>query len=434
MLKSGLYNVTGAGIRLVLSVLTIPLLIRILGVEEYGLWVLASTVVGVVTLAEAGLSIATTVFVSQDLKSSDATRLAQTLTVTLSSMAVLSTLAAIALIAFAPLLMNLFPAVKPEQRSMTQVAFQLGSIVVWTRLMQQVLVGLEQAFDRYGSMNALNTLQVMLSTLGLVAVAWLGGRAAQMMLWMAIVGLLTLVLHTVFAAYLLRGWRMKFDWSRARFKEVAGYSVLTWLTNLGGVMFGQFDRIIVGSILGPSILGVYAAITSIVVQINVFSSLPVQPILPLMSAAHAKNNVNSLYMQATVKKAFTVNVLVVVAACFSLLVLAPLVISLMLPDANNSQTLFAFSCAVIIYSLYSLNAVGYYILFAIKAVRVNFAINILSGGSALLLIGILASHFGLSGAILGNAAYCLSLLMVPIALQRLRRHSVQHGQIQHGVS
>jgi Polysaccharide biosynthesis protein len=67
MLKNGFYNAAAGAVRVGLAILTIPVLIRLMGVEEYGLWALASAIVGIVTLAEAGLSTATTVFVSQDL-------------------------------------------------------------------------------------------------------------------------------------------------------------------------------------------------------------------------------------------------------------------------------------------------------------------------------------------------------------------------------
>lgn len=67
MIKNGFYNVVGAVIRIGLTLLTIPLIIRLIGVEEYGLWTLVSTMIGIVGLAEAGLAVSTTVFLSRDL-------------------------------------------------------------------------------------------------------------------------------------------------------------------------------------------------------------------------------------------------------------------------------------------------------------------------------------------------------------------------------
>ncbi|MHC5830236.1 MAG: lipopolysaccharide biosynthesis protein, partial [Nostoc sp.] len=102
LLKNGFYNTVGGVVRIGLAVLTIPILIKMLGIEEYGLWTLAYAVVQVVNLAEAGLSVATTVFVSQDIDKEDADNLSnslsETLTVTFGGMLIFATLAAIALL------------------------------------------------------------------------------------------------------------------------------------------------------------------------------------------------------------------------------------------------------------------------------------------------------------------------------------------------
>ena len=50
---------------------------------------------------------------------------------------------------------------------------KLSGLAVWARLLQQVLVGLEQAYQRYGLLNIVNTAQQALSGPGLLVIAWL---------------------------------------------------------------------------------------------------------------------------------------------------------------------------------------------------------------------------------------------------------------------
>jgi O-antigen/teichoic acid export membrane protein len=66
--KYSTYNIVGGTLRVVIGVLTTPLLVRNLGIEEYGLWTLAYAVVGTFFLMEGGLSTAATVFVSEELQ------------------------------------------------------------------------------------------------------------------------------------------------------------------------------------------------------------------------------------------------------------------------------------------------------------------------------------------------------------------------------
>lgn len=405
MIKNGFYNVAGAVIRIGLTLLTIPLIIRLIGVEEYGLWTLVSTVIGIVGLAEAGLSVSTTVFLSRDLANDDADGISQTLTVTLGAMLLLATLAAIALWTGAALLVGVFPKLGQAQHVVAAQALQLGGLVVWARLLQQVLVGVEQAYQRYGVMNILNTLQISLSSLGMLIVAWLGGRTVALIAWQAVTSMGLLIAHIGVGCLLVRNVKLRPVWDSTKALTVARYSLMAWVTALGSALFSQCDRLIVGALLGTEVLGVYAAITNVTGQINSFSALPVQPLLPRLINLLEKQGINQPTLKQKVKQALQINGIFALGIGGALFTLAPLIVNVMIPGAITNEHLLAFRIAATIYALYSVNAVGYYVLFSVDAVNMCMAIQLVSGALSLLLIGIGASIFGLLGAVIGNAGY-----------------------------
>jgi O-antigen/teichoic acid export membrane protein len=199
---------------------------------------------------------------------------------------------------------------------------------------------------------------------------------------------------------------------------------MTWLTTLGSALFSQCDRLIVGSILDTRILGIYAAITSITAQINTFSSLPIQPLLPRLSQLIAKQNSEPSQLKEQVKQALLVNGIVALGLGGTLLTLAPFIIKIIIPTGANNEYLFAFRLATIIYSLYSMNGVGYYILFSINAVNISLIIQLFSGGFSLLFIGFASYFFGLTGAIIGNAGYLIVWLLNIRAMRKLNIPSI----------
>lgn len=290
MLKNGFYNVIAGILRLGITLATIPILIRLIGLKEYGLWSLVYAIIGVVALAEAGLSMATTVFVSRDLARSDTESLSETLTVTVSTMLLLATLAASALCIKAQAIASIFPALEDAQRQ--QLIQSMGSVavLVWVRLVQQTLVGIEQAYQRYDWLNALNTIQVLISTLGMFGVVWLGGRTVALVEWQAVVAVLGLFIHIWIIYHLIHPLKLRLIWSPQKGFLIAKYSLLTWLSTLGGTIFSRGDRLIVGAILGSTSLGLYAAITDITNSINLISALPVQPIIPTLSRLIASSS------------------------------------------------------------------------------------------------------------------------------------------------
>jgi O-antigen/teichoic acid export membrane protein len=419
LLKNGFYNSVAGLIRIGLGILIIPVLIRILGIEEYGLWTLASAVVVMVTLAEAGLSTATTVFVSQDLGKKDIDNLSQTLTVTFGAMLILATLAAVALWMGAEGIINLFPKLGQEQQLKVIQAIQIGGLVVAARLLQQALVGVEQAYQRYDLMNVLNTMQCVLLSVGMLAVVWLGGRTVELMQWQALTSVVSLLGHIWIVRSLLKGVNLRPRWNQQKAMAVGGYSLMIWLDTLGSTLFSRGDRLIVGSLLGTQVVGVYAAITDITAQINSFSALPVQPLLPSLSNLIEHQDINRYKLKQQVKQATQINGLVALGMGASLITLSPLIVRIFFDQQTTSEYITLFCIATAIYAFYSCHAVGYYSLLATKAVKTCAFIQLLGSFSSLLLIAFGAYNFGLIGAIFGNCGYLTTFLVTVFGMKRL---------------
>jgi O-antigen/teichoic acid export membrane protein len=420
MLKNGLYNIIGAVIRVGITFLTIPVIIRLMGVEEYGLWTLVSTVIGIVGLAEGGLSISTTVFLSRDLANEDVKGISQTLTVIFCGMLILATMAAMGLWLGADSLLMFFPKIESGQRTQALQALQIGGLVVWTRLLQQVFVGMEQAYQCYGVMNLFNTLQICFTNVMMMLVAWQGGDITKLMLCHAIASFGGLLGHSCVGCSLVWNLKLRPTWDSKKFISVASYSSMTWLTTLGSALFSQCDRLIVGGILGTKILGVYAAITNITGQINSFSALPIQPLLPKLSNLFTKGESNVIALHKQLKQALQVNSLVALGLGGGLMTLTPLIMNIIIPNSKQNEYNSLFQIAIIIYSLYSINAVGYYVLFSIDAVNLSLKIQLFSGIISLSLIAVFAYYFGLFGAIIGNSGYLCVWFLNISAMKKLK--------------
>ncbi|MBE9001635.1 oligosaccharide flippase family protein [Nostoc sp. LEGE 12447] len=419
LLKNGFYNSIAGLIKIGLGILIIPILIRLLGIEEYGLWTLASAVVVMVTLAEAGLSTATTVFVSQDLGKKDVDGLSQTLTVTLGVMLILATLAVVALWMGAEPIMNLFPKLGQLQQLKVIQAIKIGGLVVAARLLQQILIGVEQAHQRYDLMNVLNTMQSVLLNVGMLIIVLLGGHTVELMQWQAGIGVVSLFSHLWVVRSILQNMNLRLSWNQHKAVAVGSYSLMMWLNTLGSVLFSRGDRLIVGSLLGTQVLGVYAGITDITAQINSFSALPVQPLLPTLSNLIGQQNVNQRQLEQQLKQATQINGLVALGMGATLITLSPLILKLLFSEQTASQYLILFCIATGIYALYSCHAVGYYSLLGTNAVKTCALIQLLSSFVSLGLITIGAYNFGLTGAILGNFGYFTAFLVTVFGMKRL---------------
>jgi O-antigen/teichoic acid export membrane protein len=408
LVKNGLYNSIGGVIRIGLGVLTIPIMIRQIGLAEYGLWTLAFSVVSIVILAEAGLSTAVTVFASEDLRQEDNTGLQHTLSATLLAIFTLATLAAAFLLLGSDWIVSLFDSLTPTEKMRVAIALRIGALVVWAKLIQQVLVGMEQAYERYDIINIVNSGTSIGTAVCTIAAVSYGGRIIELMILQAAISVISLVAHATTVASLFKSnkipWRLQFNLQKT--VAIIKYSFVMWLTILGGVIFSRFDRIIVGNMMGTQILGVYSAITDMTVQINVFSALAVQPIISSLTPSRIQEEAEAPKVREQVKHSLLINLAVALVFGAILTATAPWIVEQVLRTGQTGISYIKeFRIAVMIYSMYSINAVGYYILLATNRVKTASTVSLIVGVCSLLTIFIGCHYWGLIGALIGNATF-----------------------------
>lgn len=416
MLRDGLYNVSGQAVRGAVGLVTLPFLVRFLGIREYGVWSLAYAVLALFTMGEAGFSVAATVFLSKDLASHEPDEAGRTLTFVLVGSIVASVALGLLLWLFGALLSRSLIAFEAAERAEAEQALRIAGLAIFFYILQRALVGIEQAFDRYRVVNALDVSQSLLSNCGLLAVTMFGGKALAMMKWQAFAWALLTVAHCWFVFRLLHERRLGFRWGIGKAAQVLRFSVAAWASALGSVAFGQCDRLIVGGILGAPLLGIYSAVTNMTSKINSFSGTAVQPLVPSLSRDVAMK----VPFEGRIRQAVRVNALIAMEAGIFLFVLADWVMRVMVPGAATPLNILGLQITAVIYALYSLNAPGYFILFSMGKAQTNAVIVLLSALISLVLIFVGARNFGLLGALVGNVGY-ISTCLLPVMGVRLAK-------------
>jgi O-antigen/teichoic acid export membrane protein len=417
VLKNGIYNSLGGVIRVGAAALSTPILIHLMGLEEYGLWALVTSTLGFVTIAEAGLPVSTTVFISQDLSKQDRQSFSQTLSISICGMIVLASGASLLLWANAASVVRLFPQLNLQDQQTVIQALQFGAIGVWAQLIQQVCVGVEQAYQEYRLMSILKTLPWVFFAGGWIVIAWLGGNAIALAQWQAAISVLALAGHFWLLRSLVKEHFVGICWSKSHGFKIAKYSSMAWVTNLGGAVFTRCDRLLVGAILGSTKLGLYTVISDFSGAINFFSAQPIQPILPTISYLSANPSTDKKLLQQKVKEATEINCFVATLAGAVLVTLAPKIVHVILPREADYIVL-AFQALIIITTLCSLNAVGYFILFS-QDVKKASIIQTVAGFLSIFLVALGCQYLDFLGVALGNAGYLITLLMPIIAARKL---------------
>lgn len=425
MWKNSLYNTIGGIIRLALGLLSVPFLTKTLGVDKYGLYAAINAITSIALFSEWSLSASITVFFSKDLIKASSNllniRKYDTLSIAAIFVAMLASSTAILIYISSAWIATFFQNISISERLVLGDAIAITSGIVGIRLILQFFVGILQANKAYGSINLLSTFYTITSLLCTFYIAATSKDLVVMQELQLTLSLFILVLYYIFCAR--SGYLNYFYFTKPKLKpfmHLSTYGGKMWITSLGSTLFSQFDRILVLRLLGTEWAGIYSAITSLANQINVVSSMPVQPLLPVISE-QSEDPQPSLLLSSILVKAFSINSFIIISAGSGLIMFSSQIVNFLFVKSHlDINTII--TCLIIIvfaYSIYSFNAIGYFTLLAIKQESFTTKVTVISGMCSLMLIFALSEKYGILGACLGNIGYALTLLLNIKALNKL---------------
>jgi len=127
---------------MIVQLLTVPLLVRLLGLEIYGFWTLITATIGTLMVIEGGLSFSTTYFSSRAIGAGDNRALMESLSVTFTLLVVIGLIGASVLFLTSEWVADEVIKARGVRRLEVIAALRWSSVVLFTRLVQQVPVGL----------------------------------------------------------------------------------------------------------------------------------------------------------------------------------------------------------------------------------------------------------------------------------------------------
>jgi O-antigen/teichoic acid export membrane protein len=415
MFRGGLVNVIGTVIRLIAVAASVPLLIRELGVEGYGLWTLASAILGVAMLAEGGLTVSSTYFMARALVAGPdvyvRNEVSRAGSVIVSAMLLFASLAAIVLVVSAVPLARLLSNLRPDQKVELALALKWGAIVVWARLMQQPFIGAQQAHGAYVRSGIINSVQACCTSAGSVYIASIHGGSAGIMQLFSEISLVALGVHVASTYGVYRNLAPTWQWHGESARKILRYSALTWIASLGSASFAQCDRLVVNALLGLESLGIYSAILNLTNQINNLSGIAIQPLLPALSKALSESDKMQANASIFIKlrSSVNLNMLIAFGLAMSFVAGADQIVQVIHLDQRKEYSVALLQAAAVVYALYSLNAPGYYVMLSANSLPfLALSLNLI-GLATLAVIAMLALRFGLVGAIVGNIVFGLTL-------------------------
>lgn len=259
VMRNAALNLGSRALPAIAAVLAIPMIIRGLGLEQYGILSLALIIVTYFSLFDCGLGGATTKFVAAASGRGEFERLPSLIWTSLALIGALGLLAGLLMFLGAPLLVSRFLRISPEFRAEARTSFYIISAAVPFMLLGSGLQGILEAKQRYDLVNAVTVP----SSVGnyLIPVAALSFHAGLI----PIAVLLVAARAVTCVAFFLLCARVCPEVRRVATVSFKGARPLLvfggWLaiSNLAWPVLLYLDRLVVGSVLPIAMLPFYSA-------------------------------------------------------------------------------------------------------------------------------------------------------------------------------
>lgn len=282
--RNASYNLIGAIAPMVLGLLTVPIYLKLVGADRYGVLAIAFLLLGYFGLFDLGLGRAVTYRIAA-LRDGDPAQQAHVFrTAIYVNIAMGLVGAAILYVAADYFFAHVFKvdaALRPEMRA--SVPYLAASVPVATMI--GVLTGVLQAREQFLQANMISVLSTSLFQILPILVAWLYGPSLGPLLAAALAARLVSigVLWRACARIVTRGHDPRFD--RAEARLLLGYGGWVTLTAMFGPILVIVDRFAIGAVIGAAAVAIYTVPFQLAQRISVFPGAIVGALFPRLPTA-----------------------------------------------------------------------------------------------------------------------------------------------------
>jgi O-antigen/teichoic acid export membrane protein len=397
--------------------LVAPIVLHRLGAAEYGLWMIATALISAGAIIASGCCDACIQRVASLRGNGNFTLMPQTVRSMLGINIVLGSVLAIAVWIAAP-----YAAVRIIASSHTPleecvISLRIASVCILARAIEGVAVGVRRSFENYRGAVYIATAIRLLILASAAVLALFKQTIVSILIATAIALLLGAWLQFLQPRKLFGSAVLLPDFHPAETRALLGQGVFAWLQAVGGVVFSQFDRILVGVSLGALAVAPYSLCVQFAHPIYGLSAFGLNFIFPHISSR--AGTISNSEMKRMLLKAFVCNLLLVAFGGGILLFVGDRLIRIWAGPAVALSAAHILPPIVLGSALMGLSVTGTYAMQALGHFR-TVAYLSLAGKACMLLVMVdLLHRVGLPGLALSRLCYGAIALLVYLPLIRL---------------
>ena len=282
--RNTLWNLAGQIAPLLAAVFAIPVLIKGLGVDRFGVLTLAWMVIGYFSLFDLGLGRALIKLVSEKLGAGRPEEIPELVWTALVLMCLLGMLGAGVTLVLTDWLVTDVLNIPVELQAETAASFRLLAWSVPVVILTTGLRGILEAYQRFDLVNLVRVPLGILTFLSPVAVLPFSNHLDVIVMVLLGLRILICVIHVLLCERVVPGLFRRFAFSRLQVRPMLGFGGWMTVTNVVGPMMVYIDRFVIGSVLTMAAVAYYVTPYEVITKLLVIPGALVGVLFPAFSA------------------------------------------------------------------------------------------------------------------------------------------------------
>jgi len=405
-----------------------PVVLHRLGAAEYGLWMIATAVISAGSIIASGCCDACIQRVAHLRGTCEFRIMPHSVQSMLGINIALGSALAVCVWIAAPYAALRIAATSRIPIQGCAISLRIASVCILARSIESVGVGVRRSFENYRGAVQINTAMRLLTLASAASLAFFGQRIVWTLAATAVFLLLGAFLQFRQPRKLLGSAVLWPVFHRDETRALLGQGIFVWLQTVGGVVFSQLDRILLGVSLGALAVAPYSLCVQFAHPIFGLTASGLNFLLPYVSARASTTPGSG--MKRVLLKAFLCNLLLVGVGASILLVFGDRVIQIWAGPAVARSAAPVLPPIILGSALMGLSVTGTYAMQALGQFRTVAYIS-LAGNAAMLIVMIyLMRRDGLHGLAMARLYYgAVALLVYVPLLRQLNPVKKQKGRI-----
>ncbi|HWR14662.1 MAG TPA: oligosaccharide flippase family protein [Terriglobales bacterium] len=383
-----------------LMIVAAPILVHRLGLEQFGLWMLITSIISSGGLIGSGFGDAAVHYISTYRGRGDSAGVERTLHSMLWINAVLGATLAIFLWIVTPIAVGSLFKISGNLHVPAETALHFGAIALSLKCIENVFSGCLRALEKYRPTANINIVTRTVTVVSALALSLSGFGVVAIVAAATFANALGLTLHALWVRRTLALRTICPRLHRDSLAEVARFGSFSWLQALAGVAFNHADRLLIGAYLGAGAVGIYSICAQAAQVIHGVVASGSHFMFPHLAAHNGSGDVIGAERRFRIGLVF--NLLAAVGLASMFVIFSHRLLSLWMGPEFALQGTVVLRALAVAYGMLAMNVVSHYALLAVGEVRFVSLLNVTSGIAGLATSVFLIPSLGMIGAATGR--------------------------------